>query len=74
MAENEEIYLRQCMEQNICPVCQHPIVKRVGSGQLKDGAFCSLDCFTKWNETLLIRRHNERIQKKKLNESSDNKS
>ena len=47
MAENEEGYLRQCLEQNICPVCQKPITQKVGSGQLKDGAFCSLDCYAK---------------------------
>ena len=68
MAENEEDYLRQCLEQNICPVCQQPIAKRVGSGRLKDGAFCSLDCFTKWNEALLIRQHQDRIQKSKSDE------
>lgn len=68
MAENEEDYLRQCLEQSICPACQQPIVERVGSGRLKDGAFCSLACFTKWNEALLIRKHKDRMQKNKSNE------
>lgn len=68
MAENEEGYLRQCLEQNICPVCQKPITQKVGSGQLKDGAFCSLDCYAKWSEALLIRRHQVRIQKSKSDE------
>jgi hypothetical protein len=27
MAENEEDYLRQCLERNICPVCQQPITQ-----------------------------------------------
>lgn len=45
-----------------------PITKRVGSGQLKDGAFCSLGCYSKWNEAVLIRRHQERLQKSKSDE------
>ena len=28
MAENEEEYLRQCLERNICPVCQQSITKK----------------------------------------------
>ncbi len=63
MAEYEEPYLRQCLEQNICPVCQQSIIKKFGSGQFKDGVFCSLDCHVKWNEVLLIRRHQDRVQK-----------
>ena len=49
MAENEEYYLRQCLERNICPVCQQTITKKFGSGQFKDGVFCSLNCYTEWN-------------------------
>lgn len=63
MAENEEDYLRQCLEQNICPACQRPITKKVGSGQLKDGVFCSLDCYGKWHQALLMRRHQDRVKK-----------
>lgn len=68
MANKEEGYLRQCLEQNICPVCQQLITKKIGSGQLKDGAFCSLNCFTEWNKALLIRRHLDRVQKSKSDE------
>lgn len=67
MTENEEDYLRQCLEKNICPVYQQPVTKKFGSGQLKDGVFCSLDCYGKWNQGLLIRRHQDRVKK----ESSD---
>ncbi len=63
MAENEEEYLHRCLEQNICPVCQQTIVKRFGSGQIKDGVFCSLDCYAKWHDALLKRRHQDRAQK-----------
>jgi hypothetical protein len=63
MAENEEDYLRQCLEQGICPVCQQPIVKKFGSGQLKDGVFCSLDCYGEWHKASLMRRHQDRVQK-----------
>jgi hypothetical protein len=63
MAENEEVYLRQCLEQNICPVCPQPITEKFGSGQIKDGVFCSLDCYGKWNQGLLIRRHQDRLKK-----------
>ncbi len=68
MAENEEDYLRQCLERNICPVCpacQQSITKKFGSGQFKDGVFCSLDCYTEWNKALLIRRHQDKVQKGK---------
>jgi hypothetical protein len=68
MATKEDEYLRQCLEQNICPVCQQTLTKKVGSGQSKDGVFCSLDCHTKWHEAELIKRHQDRIQKSKSNE------
>lgn len=68
MAENVENYLRQCLERNICPVCQQPIIKKFGSGQFKDGVFCSLNCHAEWNKALLIRRHQDRVQKSKSNE------
>ena len=68
MAENEEVYLRQCLEQNICPVCQQLIIKKHGSGQFKDGVFCSLKCYTEWNKALLIRQHQVKVQKSKSDE------
>ena len=68
MAVNEEDYLRLCLEQNICPVCQKSITKKFGSGQFKDGVFCSLDCYGEWSKALLIRRHQDRVQKSKSDE------
>lgn len=63
MAEHEEEYLRQCLAQGVCPVCQHPIVKKFGSGQTKDGVFCSLDCYGEWHKAMLTRRHQDRVKK-----------
>jgi hypothetical protein len=68
MAENEEDYLRQCLDKNICPVCQQSITKKVGSGQFKDGVFCSLKCYAEWNKALLIRQHQTKAQNSKSNE------
>jgi len=68
MIENEEDYLRRCLEKNICPTCQQLISDKFGSGKTKDGVFCSLDCYTKWNEALLIRRHQDRVKKSKTDE------
>jgi hypothetical protein len=66
MAESDdEYYLRECLEKGICPLCHKPIVERFGSGQLKDGVFCSLDCFGKWHEQALKRRHQDRVKKDK---------
>ncbi len=68
MADNEEDDLSRCLEQDICPVCQQSIAEKFGSGQLKDGVFCSLDCYAKWHEALLMRRHQDRVQKGGPNE------
>jgi len=68
MAGNEEVYLRQCLERNICPVCQQTITKKFGSSQFKDGVSCSLNCYTEWSKTLLIRRHQDKLQKDKTDE------
>ena len=68
MAGNEEDYLRQCLEKNIFPVCQQPIAKKFGSGQLKDGVFCSLDCYAELNKAILMRRHQGQVQKSKPDE------
>ncbi len=68
MVETEKEYIQRCLETNKCPVCQQPIDKKVGSGRLDDGVFCSLNCYTEWNKVLLIRRHQERMQKDKSNE------
>ena len=68
MAENEDDYLRQCLEENICPVCHQAIIKKFGSGQFKDGVFSSLNCYTEWNKALLIRQHQDKIKKSKSDE------
>ena len=46
MAEREERYLRHGLEKGICPSCGGSSIKgtRVGTGQFKDGVFCSLGC------------------------------
>ena len=46
MAEREEVYLRQCLERNVCSYCGGLLFegKRVGMGQFKDGIFCNLSC------------------------------
>ncbi|MES1981912.1 MAG: hypothetical protein V4443_05480 [Pseudomonadota bacterium] len=67
MAESEENYLRHCLEQNICPFCQQSIIRKFGSGQVNEGVFCSLNCYTEWNKALLI-RHQDRAQKSKSDE------
>jgi hypothetical protein len=68
MAENEEVYLRQCLEQNTCPACQQPITEKFGSGQVKDGVFCSLDCYAKWHQAMLKQRHEDRVKKDRSDE------
>ena len=68
MAESEEGYLRSCLEQEICPACRKSTTKKVGSGLLKDGVFCSLDCYGEWHKGLLIRRHQDRVQRGSLDE------
>ena len=67
MADDEQAYLRRCREQNVCPACQAPIVTKLGTGQAKDGVFCSLDCYTRWHEATLVRRHKERTKKEPPN-------
>jgi hypothetical protein len=63
MADDEQAYLRQCREQGLCPTCQRPLTNRVGSGQFKDGVFCSLDCSARWHAAALVKRHQERTKK-----------
>jgi hypothetical protein len=63
MAEHEGNYLRQCLDQGICPVCKQLIVEKFGSGKFEDGVFCSLGCYGEWNKALLTRRHKNRVEK-----------
>jgi hypothetical protein len=62
MAEAEEQYLKQCLEQAICPTCQKALVDRIGSGRFSDGVFCSLACYGEWHSASLIRRHEIRMK------------
>lgn len=55
--EDEKSYLGSCLEKNICPTCQQPIIEKFGSGQKRDGVFCSLDCVAKWRGTALARKN-----------------
>lgn len=64
MAENEKDYLRNCLEQNICPTCQKELSNKVGSGKLEEGTFCSLECNAKWHEAAFIKRHRDRLKNK----------
>jgi hypothetical protein len=63
MAESETDYLRQCLRQNVCPTCQGPLTSKVGTGQFKDGVFCSLGCQAKWHDSAMRKRHQERTKK-----------
>ena len=73
MAEHEAAYLRECLKKKICPACQKSIARVVGTGQFKDGGFCSVDCYRKWNAALLIRRHKERLKKARLSKGQRKK-
>jgi len=68
MAENEEDYLRQCLERNICPVCQQMMIKKFGSGQFKRRRVLFVELPRKMDKALLIRRHQDRVQKSKFDE------
>jgi hypothetical protein len=63
MSENEEYYLQQCLQKMVCPSCQKKLTNKVGSGRFKDGVFCSQDCYAKWHSGVLIKRHQERLNK-----------
>lgn len=68
MPESEQSYLDQCREQGICPACHKATIEKYGSGQQKDGVFCSLDCYGEWHKAALIRRHEERMKKERSDE------
>jgi len=71
MAISEAAYLKMLWERYVCPYCQSvfPRGKRVGSGRMSDGGFCSLSCFSKYHALTLaekarrlkrrIRTHND---------------
>lgn len=57
MSEQQATYLAECLKKAICPACQKHLVERHGSGQFKDGVFCSLDCEAKWRGEEIRQRH-----------------
>src|ERR1700722_2160479 len=57
MSEQQATYLAQCLKNEICPTCHGPLVERHGSGQFKDGVFCSFDCDVKWRSEEIRQRH-----------------
>lgn len=63
VAAEEQGYLRDSLEKNICPACKKPPNGKIGSGRRKDGLFCSLDCYARWHEGGLLKRHRERLRK-----------
>lgn len=52
MAVTEEAYLLRCWDAGICPYCGNiiPVGARVGTGRIRDGGFCSLDCFARYRQ------------------------
>ena len=48
----EDEYLLALWDADVCPYCGKDIPEgtRVGSGQKRDGGFCSLDCYTRYHE------------------------
>lgn len=68
MAEDQQEYLRECLDRGICPVCHKKIEKKVGTGRIGNGVFCSLTCCAKWEGPSLVRRHQDSMQKRKLDE------
>ena len=57
MSENHAEYLAECLRKEICPTCHGPLVKKHGTGQFKDGVFCSLTCEATWRGEEVRRRH-----------------
>jgi len=62
MAEDEQLHLNRCLERGVCPTCGEPTKTKYGSGQSKDGVFCSLGCYGKWHKGALVRRHQDRMK------------
>lgn len=58
MESEEERYLLELWDRNICPFCARSIPegKRVGSGKRSQGGFCSLDCYTRYYQLELTQR------------------
>lgn len=55
----EQRFLLECWDQNVCPQChkQIPEGMRVGSGKKSEGGFCSLDCYGEYHKQALIEKH-----------------
>jgi predicted nucleic acid-binding Zn ribbon protein len=58
MTNNEQEFLLQLWERNICPMCgkRIPDGQRVGSGRKSDGGFCSLDCYAEYHKLDLVEK------------------
>jgi len=55
---NEQEYLLELWEQNVCPFCGNfiPEGTRVGSGRKSEGGFCSLRCYADYYALELAER------------------
>jgi hypothetical protein len=64
MARSETAYLLELWDKNICPFCKESFdpKKRVGTGQKKNGGFCSLTCYARYYELDLRERARRRQQ------------
>jgi hypothetical protein len=58
MAQSESSYLLELWDKNTCPYCKKSFdpEKRVGTGQKKQGGFCSLSCCARYYELDLLER------------------
>ncbi len=58
MQTNEQEYLLELWEQNVCPFCGNfiPEGTRVGSGRKSEGGFCSLRCYADYYALELAER------------------
>ena len=58
MDKSEEEYLLELWERNICPQCgsEIPGGKKFGTGKKREGGFCSLECYTLYHQTEIIKR------------------
>jgi len=67
----EQRFLLECWDQNVCPHCnkQIPEGTRVGSGKKSEGGFCSLNCYGEYHKKALIARHKQRTESEQKNQN-----
>ncbi len=65
----EADFLLECWEQKICPQCHTQIheMQAVGDGAMRNGRFCSLDCYTRYHEKRLIEKHRNKLKNSDTN-------